>query len=138
MRGGEMQGQVNVGAQAGAAESQSCGGQFVSTAVIQSRALAAAQAQGFNAEGGTLQVEVGLIEDADGSNVLSFRPVNFVEESNAVLVTYTRSEPISLLLPESTFGTLDMSVNAAACREVTATISAAGSTAGLGLALIHI
>ncbi|HIL23496.1 MAG TPA: hypothetical protein EYG20_09455 [Alcanivorax sp.] len=129
---GEMQAQVNVAAQAGAAEAQSCGGQFVSTAVIQSRALAAAQAQGFNAEDGTLQVEVGLIEDADGSNVLSFRPVNFVEESNAVLVTYTRSEPISLLLPESTFGTLDMSVNAAARREVTATISAAGSTAGLG------
>ena len=129
---GEMQAQVNVAAQAGAAEAQSCGGQFVSTAVIQARALAAAQAQGFSEEDGSLQVQVGLIEDADGSNVLSFRPVNFVEESNAVLVTYTRSEPISLLLPESTFGTLDMSVNAAARREVTATISAAGGTAGVG------
>jgi uncharacterized membrane protein len=76
-----------------------------------------------------LQVQVGLIEDADDSDVLSFRPVNFVEESNAVLVTYTRSEPISLLLPESTFGTLDMSVNAAARKQVVATMSAAGSTA---------
>lgn len=129
---GEMQAQVNVAAQAAAAEAQSCGGQFVSTAVIQSRALAAAQAQGFSEEDGSLQVQVGLIEDADGSNVLSFRPVNFVEESNAVLVTYTRSEPISLLLPESTFGTLDMSVNAAARREVIATLSAGGSTATVG------
>ncbi len=126
---GEMQAQVNVAAQAGAAEAQSCGGQFVSTAVIQSRALAAAQAQGFNAEDGALQVQVGLVEDADGSDVLSFRPVNRVEESNAVLVTYTRSEPISLLLPESTFGTLEMSVNAAARKQVVATMSAAGSTA---------
>ncbi|WP_323775296.1 hypothetical protein [Alcanivorax sp.] len=126
---GEMQAQVNVAAQAGAAEAQSCGGQFVSTAVIQARALAAAQAQGFNAEDGTLEVQVGLIEDADDSDVLSFRPVNVVQESNAVLVTYTRSEPISLLLPASTFGTLDMSVNAAARKQVVATMSAAGSTA---------
>ncbi|MBP21535.1 MAG: hypothetical protein CL547_04175 [Alcanivorax sp.] len=126
---GEMQAQVNVAAQAAAGEAQSCGGQFVSTAVIQARALAAAKAQGFSEEDGSLQVQVGLIEDADDSDVLSFRPVNFVEESNAVLVTYTRSEPISLLLPESTFGTLDMSVNAAARKQVVATMSAAGSTA---------
>ena len=129
---GEMQAQVNVAAQAAAGEAQSCGGQFVSTAVIQARALAAAKAQGFSEEDGSLQVQVGLIEDGDDSDVLSFRPVNFVEESNAVLVTYTRSEPISLLLPESTFGTLDMSVNAAARREVIATLSAGGSTATVG------
>ena len=133
---GEMQAQVNVAAQAAAAEAQSCGGQFISTPVIQARALAAAQSQGFSGEDGSLQVQVGLIEDADDSDVLSFRPVNFVEESNAVLVTYTRSEPISLLLPESTFGTLEMSVNAAARREVIATLSAGGSTATVGSGIL--
>lgn len=126
---GEMQAQVNVAAQAAAGETQACGGQFVSSAVIQSRALAAAKAQGFSEDDGSLQVQVGLIEDTNDSGVLSFRPVSLVAQSNAVLVTYTRSEPISLLLPESTFGALDISVNAAARKQVVATMSAAGSTA---------
>ncbi|MZR62872.1 hypothetical protein [Alcanivorax sp. DP30] len=124
---GEMQAQVNVAAQAGASATQSCGGLAASTFLIRQRALAAAQAQGFSGEADALTVRSGVVERG-ADNVLAFRPVSFIE-SNAVLVSYTRNEPISLLLPESVFGTLNITVNAAARKEVVATLSAAGSTA---------
>ena len=133
---GEMQAQVNVAAQAGASATQSCGGLAPSTALIRQRALAAAQAQGYAGEADALTVTTGVVEVPGGDNVLAFRPVNFIEESNAVLVSYTRSEPISLLLPESVFGTLNITVNAAARKEVTATLSAAGSTASVDAGIV--
>lgn len=133
---GEMQAQVNVAAQAGASATQSCGGLAPSTALISQRALAAAQAQGFSAEADALTISTGVIEAAANTNVLGFRPVNFIEESNAVLVSYSRSEPISLLLPESVFGSIDITVNAAARKEVTATLSAAGSTASVDAGVV--
>ncbi|MCK0154651.1 hypothetical protein MWU49_13105 [Alcanivorax sp. S6407] len=133
---GEMQAQVNVAAQAGASATQSCGGLAPSSALIRQRALAAAQAQGYAGEDEALTVSTGVIEVPGGDNVLAFRPVNFIEESNAVLVSYTRNEPISLLLPESVFGTLDITVNAAARKEVTATLSAAGSTASVDAGIV--
>ena len=129
---GEMQAQVNVAAQAGASATQSCGGQAPATATVMQRALAAARAQGYTGSDDSLLIQTGLIDRRDEDNILTFQSVNFIEQSNAVLVTYTRSEPISILLPESVFGTLDITVNAASRKEVTATVSAAGSTAGLG------
>lgn len=129
---GEMQAQVNVAAQAGASATQSCGGQAPATATVMQRALAAARAQGYAGTDDSLLIQTGLIDSSDEDNILTFQSVNFIEQSNAVLVSYTRSEPISILLPESVFGTLDITVNAASRKEVSATVSAAGSTAGLG------
>lgn len=133
---GDLQAQVNVAAQAGASATQSCGGLAPSTTLIRQRALTAALAQGYGGEEDALVVQTGVIEAPAGDNVLAFRPVSFIEESNAVLVSYTRSEPISLLLPESVFGTLDITVNAAARKEVTATLSAAGSTASVDAGVV--
>jgi len=128
----EMQAQVNVAAQAAAGEAQACGGQAPSSAVVQQRALAAASAQGFQGADEDLQIQLGVIEDTDNDGVVAFAPVGLIEESNAVLVGYTRTEPISMLLPQSVFGGIDISVNAAVRKEVEATISAAGGTAGVG------
>ena len=128
----DMQAQVNVAAQAAAGEAQACGGQAPSTALVQQRALAAAAAQGFQGAAEELEVQLGVIDDTDNDGVVAFAPVNIIEQSNAVLVSYTRTEPISMLLPQSVFGGIDISVNAAVRKEVVATVSAAGSTAGVG------
>jgi uncharacterized membrane protein len=93
--------------------------------------LIAAQQQGFSSDSGTLVVQPGVIE-SDDEKVLSFEPVADLRRSNGVAVTYEREEPISLLLPESTFGTVTMSVGAAARKELIGTLSAAGSTAVVG------
>jgi len=76
-------------------------------------------------------VQPGVIESDDGK-VLSFEPVTDLRRSNGVAVTYEREAPISLLLPENTFGTVTMSVGAAARKELIGTLSAAGSTAVVG------
>lgn len=128
----EMQAQVNVAAQAAAGAAQACGGQAPSTALVQQRALAAAVAQGFEGSDQDLNVQLGVIADASSSGVVAFEPVNLIERSNAVLVSYTRTEPISMLLPKSVFGGISLSVNAAVRKEVVATVSAAGGTVGLG------
>jgi len=128
----DMQAQVNVAAQAAAGEAQACGGQAPSTALVQQRALAAAVAQGFQGAGEELEVQLGVIDDADNDGVVAFAPVSIIEQSNAVLVSYTRTEPISMLLPQSVFGGINISVNAAVRKEVVATVSAAGGTAGVG------
>ena len=128
----DMQAQVNVAAQAAAGAAQACGGQAPSTALVQQRALAAAVAQGFEGSDQDLNVQLGVIADADSSGVVAFEPVNLIERSNAVLVSYTRTEPISMLLPKSVFGGISLSVNAAVRKEVGATVSAAGGTVGVG------
>ena len=128
----DMQAQVNVAAQAAAGAAQACGGQAPSTALVQQRALAAAVAQGFEGSDQDLNVQLGVIADASSSGVGAFEPVNLIERSNAVLVSYTRTEPISMLLPKSVFGGISLSVNAAVRKEVVATVSAAGGTVGLG------
>ncbi|MEE3388578.1 MULTISPECIES: hypothetical protein [unclassified Alcanivorax] len=128
----DMQAQVNVAAQAAAGAAQACGGQAPSTALVQQRALAAAVAQGFEGSDQDLNVQLGVIADASSSGVVAFEPVNLIERSNAVLVSYTRTEPISMLLPKSVFGGISLSVNAAVRKEVVATVSAAGGTVGLG------
>ena len=133
---GEMQSIVNVAAQAAAGETQTCGGQFVSTALVRQRALAAARAQGFDGEDADLTIQTGLIDDQNDDGVLAFSPVNLIEQSNAVLVSYTRNEPISMLLPQSVFGSLDITVNAAARKQVVATLSAAGATASVDSGIV--
>ncbi|KZY15430.1 hypothetical protein A3725_09830 [Alcanivorax sp. HI0035] len=94
--------------------------------------MAAAVAQGFEGSDQDLNVQLGVIADADSSGVVAFEPVNLIERSNAVLVSYTRTEPISMLLPQSVFGGISLSVNAAVRKEVVATVSAAGGTVGVG------
>ena len=116
----EMQAQVNVAAQAAAGAAQACGGQAPSTALVQQRALAAAVAQGVEGS------------DQDLNGVVAFESVDHIARSNAVLVSYTRNEPISMLLPQSVFGGISLSVNAAVRKEVVATVSAAGGTVGVG------
>lgn len=128
----DMQAQVNVAAQAAAGAAQACGGQAPSTALVQQRALAAAVAQGFEGSDQDLNVQLGVIADADSSGVVAFESVDHIARSNAVLVSYTRTEPISMLLPQSVFGGISLSVNAAVRKEVVATVSAAGGTVGVG------
>ena len=128
----DMQAQVNVAAQAAAGAAQACGGQAPSTALVQQRALAAAVAQGFEGSDQDLNVQLGVIADADSSGVVAFESVDQIARSNAVLVSYTRNEPISMLLPQSVFGGISLSVNAAVRKEVVATVSAAGGTVGVG------
>ena len=128
----DMQAQVNVAAQAAAGAAQACGGQAPSTVLVQQRALAAAVAQGFEGSDQDLNVQLGVIADADSSGVVAFESVDHIARSNAVLVSYTRTEPISMLLPQSVFGGISLSVNAAVRKEVVATVSAAGGTVGVG------
>jgi len=127
----EMQSQVNAAATAAADAAQACGGEFVMLQDINDRALIAAQEQGFTGDSDALVVQPGVIE-SDDEKVLSFEPVADLRRSNGVAVTYEREEPISLLLPKSIFGTVTMSVGAAARKELIGTLSAAGSTAVVG------
>jgi uncharacterized membrane protein len=127
----EMQSQVNAAATAAADAAQACGGEFVTLQDMNDRALIAAQEQGFSGDANALVVQPGVIE-SDDEKVLSFEPVADFRRSNGVAVTYEREEPISVLLPESIFGTVTMSVGAAARKELTGTLSAAGSTAVVG------
>jgi len=127
----EMQSQVNAAATAAADAAQACGGEFVALQDINDRALIAAQQQGFSGDSSSLVVQPGVIE-SDDEKVLSFEPVTDLRRSNGVAVTYEREEPISVLLPESVFGTVTMSVGAAARKELIGTLSAAGSTAVVG------
>ena len=127
----EMQSQVNAAATAAADAAQACGGEFVTLQEMRDRALIAAQEQGFAGDASALVVQPGVIE-SDDEKVLSFDPVTDLRRSNGVAVTYQRDEPISVLLPESIFGTVSVSVGAAARKELIATMSAAGSVAVLG------
>lgn len=127
----EMQSQVNAAATAAADAAQACGGEFVTLQDMNDRALIAAQQQGFSGDPSALVVQPGVIE-SDDEKVLSFEPVTDLRRSNGVAVTYEREEPISALLPESIFGTVTMSVGAAARKELIGTLSAAGSTAVVG------
>lgn len=132
----EMQSQVNAAATAAADAAQACGGQMISLADMRQRALTAARAQGFEGADDDLMITPGLLDDADEDGELAFQEIDFLDQSNAVLVSYQRNEPISLLLPEDIFGTVSIDVNAAVRKEAVATLSAAGSTAGVGGGLL--
>ncbi len=127
----EMQSQVNAAATAAADAAQACGGEVITLGNMRERALAAARAQGFEGEDGDLDVVAGLLSDSDGDGDVAFSETDFLDQTNAVLVRYQREEPISLLLPDGIFGSVTVDVNAAARKEVVATVSAAGGTAGV-------
>lgn len=132
----DMQSQVNAAATAAADGVQTCGGQTVDMATIRQRALTAARAQGFSGEDAELVVRTGLLQDSDDDGQVEFRAMPFLDQSNAVHVSYRRSTRISMLFPESKLGSVNMEVSAAVRKEAVATLSAAGSTAGVGGGLL--
>lgn len=128
-----MQSQVNAAATAAADAAQSCGGPTGDIVEMRARALSAARAVGFSGSDDDLDVTAGLLHPStDDPAALTFTrkdPVSEIRQTNAALVTYTRSEPLSRLLPQSLFDPVQLTVNAAARKEVVATLSATGSTA---------
>ena len=132
----EMQSQVNAAAPAAADAAQACGGRMISLSDMRQRALAAARAQGFEGGDDELIITPGLLEDVDENGGLIFQAADFIDQTNAVLVSYQRDVKISLLLPEDIFGTVSVNVNAAVRKEAVVTMSAAGSTAVVGGGLL--
>ena len=132
----EMQSQVNTAATAAADAAQACGGRMISLSDMRQRALAAARAQGFEGGDDELIITPGLLEDVDENGGLIFQAADFIDQTNAVLVSYQRDVKISLLLPEDIFGTVSVNVNAAVRKEAVVTMSAAGSTAVVGGGLL--
>lgn len=128
-----MQAQVNAAATAAADAAQSCNGPTGDIDEMRARALAAARAVGFNGNDDDLLVSAGLlgprVDDPQSLRFLPKDPVSEIRQTNSALVSYTRSEPLSRLLPQSLFDPVQLSVNAAARKEVVATLSAVGSTA---------
>ncbi|MGP9833567.1 hypothetical protein [Marinobacter sp. NSM] len=131
----EMQSIVNSAATAAADESQTCSGEPASFTRMQSRGLQAARAAGFDGEDADLEVIPGLL--APGTTATS--PMNFFSkntstemvQTNASWVRYTRSEPVSAILPESMFPPITLTAEAAARKEVFAILSSQGSTASV-------
>ena len=132
----EMQSQVNAAATAAADAAQACGGRMIALSDMRQRALAAARAQGFEGGDDELIITPGLLEDVDENGGLIFQAADFIDQTNAVLVSYQRDVKISLLLPEDIFGTVSVNVNAAVRKEAVVTMSAAGSTAVVGGGLL--
>lgn len=132
----EMQSQVNAAATAAADAAQACGGRMISLSDMRQRALAAARAQGFEGGDDELIITPGLLEDVDENGGLIFQAADFIDQTNAVLVSYQRDVKISLLLPQDIFGTVSVNVNAAVRKEAVVTMSAAGSTAVVGGGLL--
>ncbi len=122
----EMQNQVNAAASAAADGAQACGGADIAMSTMSARALAAAQASGYEGDGGALEVLPGLLESTEENTDLVFRsvPESALNRSNGVRVSMTREEPISRLIP---VGSITLETSAAVRKEVNATISAAGS-----------
>ncbi|WP_203143259.1 hypothetical protein [Marinobacter mangrovi] len=125
---GRMQSQVNAAAIAAADGAQACGGTDVSLATIRSRAQTAATVQGFDGDTADLQITPGVLQVQGASDdELALVPVADLDRSNAVLVTYAREEPISRFFPDL-FGSVTLTAQAAARKEVVATLGAGGST----------
>ncbi|WP_292016713.1 hypothetical protein [Marinobacter sp. HL-58] len=99
---------------------------------MQARGLSAARAVGFDGDESDLDVAAGLLApDQENTDSLRFSQKADILQTNAALVTYTRTEPLSRLLPESLFSPVELSVDAAARKEVVAILSATGSTASI-------
>ncbi|KPP97803.1 MAG: Tad secretion system protein [Marinobacter sp. HL-58] len=128
----DMQSQVNAAATAAADAAQSCGGESGDLSEMQARGLSAARAVGFDGDESDLDVAAGLLApDQENTDSLRFSQKADILQTNAALVTYTRTEPLSRLLPESLFSPVELSVDAAARKEVVAILSATGSTASI-------
>lgn len=133
----QMQSQVNAAAGAAADASQACGGSEVSLQTMAQRALVAARVQGYEGDAGSLLVSAGMLaQSPTDPSQLAFHHTSDLTRSNAALVTYSRNEPISRLLPETLLGSVTLEATAAARKEVIATVSAAGSTTVIGGGLL--
>ncbi|MDX1755294.1 MAG: hypothetical protein R3175_04465 [Marinobacter sp.] len=133
----DLQNQANAAATAGAEAAQACGGTNVSLETMKSRALAAAQAQGFSGGLEDLNVQFGVLADNPAApGELAFQSVDDIAASNTVYVSLSQDEAISRLLPESVLGSVTLSATAAARKEVQAVIGMAGSTAGVNGGLV--
>ncbi len=123
---GDMQSIVNAAATAAADEAMSCGVGDVS--LMRSRALAAAKRVGFDGDDSDLELIVGVLDPGDANtSELEFKETT-PNQSNAAVVRYTRNERVSWFLPEDFFEPVELSVNAAARKELYATLSASSST----------
>ncbi|WP_420194223.1 pilus assembly protein TadG-related protein [Marinobacter sp. GH_1] len=129
----QMQSVVNSAATAAADEAQACGGTNVTWNAMQQRALLAAQAAGFDGEASDLEILPGVLRPGETATspmrFASRNPTTEMAQTNATLVRYTRTEPVSFLLPQMLFPPITISADAVARKEVYATLSAAGSTA---------
>lgn len=127
----QMQAIANAAATAAADEAQSCGGADPDYTDMKARALAAARAVGFSGDDSEIQVLPGLVRASGDDNQLKFlsrNPDTQMRQTNAARIQYTRSEPVSNLLPAGTIPPIELTVNAAARKEVVAILSAGGST----------
>ncbi|MDX5327643.1 MAG: hypothetical protein LPK06_02485 [Marinobacter sp.] len=129
----QMQSVVNSAATAAADEAQACGGTDATWASMQQRALLAAEAAGFDGEASDLEILPGVLRPGETATspmrFASRNPGTEMAQTNATLVRYTRTEPVSFLLPQKLFPPITISADAVARKEVYATLSAAGSTA---------
>ena len=130
----EMQAQANSAVTAAVDYIQACSLTAPDIDIINTIARTGALEQGWDGQQ-NFSVYVGVVE-SDAQGVAAFRPVSRLEESNAVAVRYVRDEPISALLPEKYFGSVQIQVSAAARKEVIATLSASPSTAVVDGALL--
>lgn len=129
----EMQSIVNSAATAAADEAHACGGTDATWASMQQRAFLAAEAAGFDGEASDLTIVPGVLRPGETATspmrFASRNPGTEMAQTNATLVRYTRTEPVSFLLPQKLFPPIIISADAVARKEVYATLSAAGSTA---------
>ncbi len=133
----DLQNQANAAATAGADAAQSCGGLDVSLETMKNRALAAAQAQGFQGGVDDLEVRFGvLVDNPAAPGELAFQPVDDIAASNTVYVSLSSEQSISRLLPEAMLGSITLQARSAARKAVQATIGMAGSTAGVNAGLL--
>ncbi|GGC56991.1 hypothetical protein [Marinobacter halophilus] len=131
----EMQSIVNSASTAAADEAQACGGIDPGWNKMLQRTLLAAEAAGFDGDPEALDIVPGVLRPGAAANT----PMRFssrdattqMAQTNAVMVRYTREEPVSFLLPTSVFPPITISADAVARKEVYATLSAAGSTANV-------
>lgn len=129
----EMQSIANSAATAAADEAQSCSGLPATFSAMQARGLQAARAVGFDGDDSELEIIPGLLFQQEPSNgPLEFLPRNATSEmlqTNASWVRYTRTEPVSALLPERLFPPITLVAEASARKEVYAILSSQGATA---------
>tara|TARA_R110000851_G_scaffold197967_1_gene349099 strand:+ start:21877 stop:23682 length:1806 start_codon:yes stop_codon:yes gene_type:complete len=127
----EMQSIANVAASAAADQSQSCTDNSADFARMQSQALAAARAAGFDGQDSDLQVIPGVLSpNTDGELVFSARQSDTqMAQTNATRVVFTRNEPVSSLFPEAVISPISITVDATARKEAVAILSATGATA---------
>lgn len=124
----DMQRVVNAAATAAADATQACSVD-ADISQMKARALAAANAVGFDGDAEDLEVLAGvLVPESQESAELAFEQREDIRQTNAVAVRYTRNEPISKLLPETFFAPVELSVNAASRKEVYAVLSAGASS----------